>query len=825
MDLKRIGLFCLLWLSSWHLTHAQERGRTEGGGPGGRPQGTISGVVMDETEANILQYATVSLMRKRDSMLVTGSITDTDGKFKLSAPAGRYFLKLEYISCHPKIIDPIRLGRNNLSMDLGSLSLQQNTSMLKEVEVTAEKSRLEIGLDKKIFNVGKDLSNIGGSATEALENIPSVIVDMEGNISLRGSDNVRILIDGKPSGLMGISPATALEQIPANTIERIEVITNPSVRYDAEGMAGIINIVLNKQKKAGLNALGTVTVSYPQRHSATVSFNSRSKKINIFGTAGANYRESPGLVNYNRETYLNDSTYFLDQEGNFVRGGSSYHAKIGMDYFLNDKTSLTLSSGISPSTHSNTRNTDYYGYNMAGNISDDYFRETKETESALSMDHTASFTKEFNQKKQVLKADINYSKGEGNGTMDMTETYDIKDYSTYDNDELMQRTNDLQEQENLTFQTDYAHPMGKAGIIELGLKSSLRRIDLDYDVEELDDLSNEWINLSRVSNHFKYNEAIHAAYGLMGNQHGTFQYQVGIRVEQTLVSSLLEDTGEKNDKNYIHAFPSLHLSNEFGGGNEVQLSYSKRIKRPSYRNLNPFNSYADPLNLWIGNPELNPELTHSMELTHIKYWKRSFISSGIYYRHTDSVMQRIRKLDSMGISTTRPENLSQSHSYGIELSFSQQLFQWWKINGSFNYFRRITDGRNLDEMYRSDAYSWSGRVNSQMTFWKDLQLQWMFNYRGPRETTQGTRSAMYFFDVGIKKEVFDQKGSVSLKVRDVFNSRIYDMETFGPNFYIHSQYQRSPRMVFASFSYKVNDYRSRKKRQRGQNYEMEDMGM
>jgi outer membrane receptor protein involved in Fe transport len=590
-------------------------------------------------------------------------------------------------------------------------------------------------------------------------------------------------------------------------------------------MAGIINIVLNKQKKSGLNALGTLTASYPQRHSATISFNNRHKKVNVFGSAGVNYRESPGLVNYNRETYLNDTTYYLDQHGDFIRGGLSYHAKIGMDYFFDDKTSVTLSSGISPSTRSNTRNTDYLGYNMAGSISDEYVRETIETESALSMDHAASFTKEFSHKKQVLKADVNYSKGEGDGTMDMTETYDIKYYSTYDNDQLVQRTIDLQEQENLTLQTDYSHPLGKAGIIELGLKSAMRRIDLDYDVEELNNVSNEWINLTRVSNHFKYDESIHAVYGLMGNQHGSFQYQVGIRVEKTLVNSILEDTGEKNEKDYIHAFPSVHLSNEFEGGNEIQLSYSKRIKRPSYRNLNPFNSYADPLNQWIGNPGLNPEFTHSMELSHIKYWKKSFISSGIYYRHTDSVMQRIKTLDSLGISTTRPENLSQSHSYGIELSFSQQLFKWWKINGSFNYFRRITDGGNLDETYKSDAYSWSGRANSQMTFWKDLQLQWMFNYRGPRETTQGTRSAMYFFDVGIKKEVLDQRGSVSVKVRDVFNSRIYDMETFGANFYIHSQYQRSPRMVFASFSYKINDYRSRKRRERDQGYEMDEMGM
>jgi outer membrane receptor protein involved in Fe transport len=462
---------------------------------------------------------------------------------------------------------------------------------------------------------------------------------------------------------------------------------------------------------------------------------------------------------------------------------------------------------------------------MLGNITDQYIRETEEEESSVGTDYSVALNKEFRNKRQVLRADINYSRGAGNGIMDMIETYEVADNVIYNNDQLIQQTDDLQEQETLTFQSDYAHPISNTGIIEAGIKSSMRRIDLDYNVEQLNDVSNEWINLTWISNHFKYDEAIHAAYALFGNKFGSFQYQLGIRLEQTIANSVLEDTGEKNQKKYLHYFPSMHLSNELSKGNEIQLSYSKRIKRPSYRNLNPFNSYADPLNLWIGNPELNPELTHSLELNHIKYWKRSFISSGIYYRHTDSVMQRIRTLDPLGVSTTRPENLSQSNSFGIEFAFSQQLFSWWKINGSFNYFRRITDGGNLNESYKSDAYSWSGRVNSQMTIWKDLQLQLMFNYRGPRETTQGTRSEMYFVDAGVKKEVLDTKGSVSIKVRDIFNSRIYEMETFGENFYIHSQYQRSPRMVFLSFSYKINDYRSRKRRNRGENYEMEEMGM
>jgi hypothetical protein len=332
MYLNKLLITGLLCCGAIAVTYGQNREHHGGQRPEDRPKGVITGVIQDESSHDFLEYATVSLLRKRDSMLVTGTITGSDGIFQVTAPAGRYFMKVEYISCHPKIVDPIRLGKNNLSIELGTIGMQQNSSLLKEVEITAEKSRLEIGLDKKVFNVEKDLSNIGGSATEALENIPSVIVDMEGNISLRGSNNVRILIDGKPSGLMGISPATALEQIPANTIEKIEVITNPSVRYDAEGMAGIINIVLNKQKKRGLNAMCNITASYPQRHSAAISFNNKHKKLNVFGSAGINYRESPGLVNYNRQTFLNDSIYFLDQDGEFIRGGLSYNARLGVDY-------------------------------------------------------------------------------------------------------------------------------------------------------------------------------------------------------------------------------------------------------------------------------------------------------------------------------------------------------------------------------------------------------------------------------------------------------------------------------------------------------------
>jgi outer membrane receptor for ferrienterochelin and colicin len=297
-----------------------------------------------------------------------------------------------------------------------------------------------------------------------------------------------------------------------------------------------------------------------------------------------------------------------------------------------------------------------------------------------------------------------------------------------------------------------------------------------------------------------------------------------VRAEQTYVKSTLKETAEIYKKEYLNLFPSIHLSQKLKKDNGLQLSFSRRIRRPRARNLNPFNGYADPLNLWIGNPNLNPELTNSYEFGHMKYWDKSFLGTTLYYRRTDSVISRIRTIDTNGVSTTLPQNLSKRDDFGVEITFAKDITKKWKVNGSFNYFRSILDGGNLDASYASDAFSYTGRLNSTIKFLKGFQFQAMVNYRGPRQTAQGERRAMYFFDIGLKKDILRNRGTLNLKLSDVLNSRQYVMETYGPNFFIETKYRHSSRVFFLNLTYKINHYKAKRQRN-GSGYDMEDMGM
>jgi len=655
-----------------------------------------------------------------------------------------------------------------------------------------------------------------------LENVPSVNVDMDGNVSLRGNANVRILVDGKPSGLVGISSAAVLDQLPANSIERIEVITNPSARYDAEGIVGIINIILKKEKRKGFNGFTSLSIGYPHNHQGSFNFNYRRKKFNLFGYYALRYKERPGIITYKRETTVNDTTTYLDQEGSFDRGGISNSIRLGLDYFINDKNSITGSIFYRISDKNNTRETEYRNYDFNHVLTNIDIRDAMEIETDASSDIAVNYKKTFDEKGRVLTADLQYSIGFEDEEESIEEQSYNLDLTPDLSDPLIQRSISHENQANLVIQTDYVHPIKNKGRIEVGYKSNFKTIDLEYDIEEFNDSTNTWDYLAQVSNHFVYDEMIHAAYFIYGRQMGKYGLQLGIRGEQTDITSTLEETGESSNKNYFSFFPSLHAMREIGEGHELQISYSRRIRRPSFWNLTPFTSYADPLNLWVGNPNLDPEFTHSIEIGNVKYSKQSTFSTSIYYRHTSGVIQRIRVLNEDGISITKPENLSTRQSFGIELTLSVKPSKWWRLNGSFNYFRSIVDGRNINSTFTSDFYGNMGRLSSNMTLWKDLDMQVMFNYRGPRETTQGEMHAMYFVDIGMKKAILKEDGSISIRMSDVGKTRKYSGETYGPGFYIQSEYSRWTRVIYLGFTYKFNKYKSRD-RKRNYNGEMEQM--
>lgn len=777
----------------------------------------LKGKVVDADNGLPLDYATISLYRLKDSTLIGGNVSNMDGTFSINAPAGKYYAIIEFLAYDATTLNQISLSSDQPTLDLGTISLKSQATALDEIVVTAEKSQMEMSLDKKIFNVGKDLANRGGSAADLLDNVPSVQVDVEGAVSLRGSENVRILIDGQPSGLIG--NGNGLRQLQANMIEKIELITNPSARYQAEGSAGIINIILKKERKSGVNGSFDLTLGYPDNYGAAINMNYRTKKLNLFTNYGLSYRNSPGKGSLYQEIFKNDTTFITQQYNQRTRTGLNNTFRFGADYFLNPKNTLTTALTYRIGQDQNLQETDYRDFifdaNQPVGIT---LRTDEEQEDDMNLEYALTYKKTFERKGQELTADLRYRDKTEEEDSDLRSRFYNNDNNPDGTPDLLQQSNNKESEKLLTFQLDYVHPFSKESKFEIGLRSSIRDIDNDYLVEELSD--GVWQALQGLSNNFQYDENIHAAYLIYGNKKGKFSYQFGLRPEYSQVSTRLLQTNDVNKRDYLNFFPSVHFTYDLPSENAVQISYSRRVRRPQFWDLNPFFTFSDNRNFFSGNPDLDPEFADALELGHIKYWDKGSLSSSIYYRHTNGKIDRIRRIDESGNSVTRPENLLTEDAFGFEFTASYNPVKWWRLNADFNFFRAITDGGNLGASFASDAYSWFTRGTSRFSVGKSTDVQVRFDYRAPQVNTQGKRLAMYGFDIAASQDVLKEKGTLTLSVRDLLNSRRWRYTAEGENFITVNDFQWRARSIVLSLTYRLNQQNRKEGNKGGKgNYE------
>jgi ferric enterobactin receptor len=770
------------------------------GQPAGDPQGPgsrITGIVNDMDSGLPMEFATISVFTASDSVLVTGGVTELNGNFELDLKPGSYYAKIEYISYHALWIDDI-LVENNRITDLGNIELSIAAEMLDEIEIVEELSEFQLGLDKKVFNVEKDLVTRSGNASDVLDNIPSVTVDLDGNVSLRGSNNVRILVDGRPSGLVGLSSNDALRTLQADLIERVEVITNPSAKYDASGMSGIINIILKKDLRKGINGSFSANAGYPLNYGVSGSINVRRKDFNLFANYGLRYRESPGGGTLYQEYRNNDTTY-LEQSRDRVRAGLSHNIRLGTDWFINPKNTLTGSFLYKTGNGDNSTSVLYRDFDKNYDLTSITTRDEAEIEYRPSYEYNLDYKRTFDRKGQKLTAALQYQDSRENENSDYVEREFDPDGSPGEMPDLKQRSSTDETQTMWLGEVDYVHPVSANGKFETGYRGTRRRIGNDYLVEEFSD--NEWETIDGLTNDFRYDENIHSGYLIFGDKKGPLSYQAGLRMEYSRVITELVATNEINDRSYADWFPSAHIGYDLSGQNTLQLSYSRRIKRPNFWYLNPFVSFSDSRNLWQGNPNLNPEYTSSYELNHIKYWDKSSISSSLYYRYTTDVIQRIREINDEGVTVAMPQNLATRDAWGLDLTFSTELSKIWKLDGNVNFFRQITES---EEYGNTDTYSWQGRINSRLIIFKDVETQLRINYRGPRETTQGLTRGMFYTDIGISKDIFNKKATLTLNVRDILNTRQYRYITEGTGFYSEGTYRWASAQTTLTFTYRLN---------------------
>lgn len=777
-----IFIFCLLMLA--HVGFSQN--------------GAVKGIIVDES-GEAVPFGNIALLKMPDSTWVAGQPSDENGAFHIPVDNGTYLLKVTVISFKDKRVAGVRV--NNGVTDLGRIKLFSDVALLEEVVVQGEKSQMQLDLDKRVFNVGSDLANIGGTAVDILNNIPSVSVDPEGVVSLRGSENVRILIDGRPSGLTGIGSPDALRLLQGNMVDRVEVITNPSSRYDAEGEVGIINIVLKKNINQGLNGAFSLSLGYPLTYGGSFDLNYRKDKFNFFGTYGYNYRTTKGFGSSFQKFNTEDSLFSYRENNTRERSGGSHLLRGGMEYYLNDNEFLGAAILYRKGIGKNSSRYEFNDYDGDDVLFNNSVRNETEREPETNIEASLSYKKEFEQKGRTLTADVKLIDSQELELADFVQTSSTAA-------DLFQKSYNTENERNFLIQADYVHPFGNKGKFEAGIKSNSRKIVNDFSVDEKGE-SGIWATLPQFDNHLVYDEKIHAAYLMAGEHFGKVSVQGGLRGEFSDIATSLPDVGTKNHRTYFNLFPSLHVSYQLPNDKSVQLSYSRRLSRPWFRQLLPFSGFSNNRSLRVGNPDLEPEYTNSLEASYLANWDNASLLGSVYYRYRTGVIQSITLVDSVGFNRIYPVNLATQNAYGLELNGSVTIDSWWKLNGNFNFYRAITEGKYEGKDFGSDTYAWTGRFTSKMTLMK-FDFQAGINYRSSQITLQGKQLPSYNIDLGLARDILKGQGTVIFSVQDLFQTRRWRTIVDQPEFYSYSNSLWRGRQFLLTINYRLNRKKSNK---------------
>jgi len=778
----------------------------------------VTGTITD-SETNIpLEYATISVFNVNSEKAVNGVISDSNGEFSIELNKGNYDFKVEFISFKIKYYRNITV---NDPLDLGTIELSIDENMLEEIEVIGEKTEIEIKLDKTVYNIGKDLTLKGSSVSDVLDNLPSVEVDIEGNVSLRGNESVRILINGKPSGLVGISSNEALKQFPSESVEKVEVITSPSARYNAEGTAGIINIILRRSKLTGFNGSLSLNSGYPERYGVSANLNYRTKKLNFFNNVGYNTRTSEG-------SFINETEYYTDQAiNNFLNENgvrdserNSNYLNTGIEYFISDKTSL-VGSYVSRKSDGFTNNTNNVNQNF-NTISKFSERLEKESEIDDTNEFSINLTHDFNKEGHVLTIDYQKEKSSENENGFISNSQLKPVFTKY----LSEKVNTDEIQESELFKIDYVLPIKKDGQFELGFRISNQYQDIDY-LAENEDLNGNFINDLNLSNTLLYNEKVNAFYTQYGNKKNKFSFLLGLRYEEskTTVKQLANNTN--NVKNYNDFFPTLNLSYQIKENETITFGYNRRIRRARSYFINPFPSKSSATNIFQGNPNIDPTYSNGIDLGYLKRYEKLTLNGSVYYRKETGVFTFISEntgdfvlVNEILVPVLRrtPINLASNKQIGLELNANFTQSKNWRLNGSLNFYESETLGEYMGITYDSKNLTWSGRLSNNLKLFSSVDWQTSFRYRAPQKTAVSERKASLYSNTAFSKDLSKDKITLTFKVNDIFETGKWRIESFNENYKSYSESNwRGGRTLELNLIYRFNQKKKQSRNSGGYN--------
>lgn len=791
-------------------------------------KGKIKGVVIDEDSDSPMEFANIAVYDLADSSLVTGGITNENGEFEIdNITYGEYYMQVNFIGFDARNIKGISLNRENKTEDLGDINLSASAVALGEVSVVADKAAVEYKLDKRVVNVSQVISAVGGTAVEVLENTPSVQVDIDGNVSLRGSSNFTVLIDGRPSVLTG---SDALQQIPASAIENIEIITNPSAKYEPDGTTGIINLVMKKNAMNGLSGIFNASVGTRDKYRGDFTLSYRTEKFNI--TGGADFRDERGKggSESRSETYSGDTINYLNMDGTRWDIRKGHNFKGGIEWFASDNTTFGLQGRIGSRERSNTGGGKTHAFSTVNNGDPfaELFSITEETSTRTNDYYSAtlSFHQKFEGDGHKLDAMAFYSGETGDDNEIEGEIWTDENYE-YDeqNPDFAERVSTLEgeDEREFRFQVDYVYPFSENGQLEAGMMSRLESEEESLDFRDYNQETGEWVPNEQFSSSTDFSRDIHAVYTTFSNKVGNLSYMAGLRGEYTLRKIDNTNAEAVSELNRFDLFPTAHISYPVGDNNEFMSSFSRRINRPRGWDLDPTPNYYNRYTIRYGNADLKPEYTNSYELGYMRRFGRSYISLDAFHRVTNNKIDRYTVLEDDGTYSLYTDNFDKDYATGLEITGNLNIKEWLIINASTSmYHYRITGSLDEESIDRTST-NWSGRVNTTFRFTDNSRLQIQGFYSGPSVQAQGERKAMIHSNISYRQDFLKKKLTATVSVRDPFGTARYEAESYGDNFKRWFKWEREPRVVMLTLSYKLNNFKEDRNGSRGDGDGM-DMG-
>jgi outer membrane receptor protein involved in Fe transport len=738
---------------------------------------TISGELIDETTKEAIEYATITVKADNQDSKVLGGKSTQNGQFSIkNVPFGSYTITISSIGYEPETYK--KYAVNQPEINIGTITLDSKSKSLKGVKIVGEKASMEIGIDKKTFNVDKNITSAGGTAADILRNVPSVNVDMDGNLSVRGKENVTLLVDGKPSAMFGNDAATALATLPASSIESVEVITNPSSKYEAQGMNGIVNIILKKDRKPGYNGMFTVGLAAPFRFNTGINFNANINKFNIFMNANGRTSRVWEETTNNRDNYDNDETF-----SSFTRNDRrplSGFMNAGLEYTLDKNNKFTFSQSIFRAAMEGDSKTNIItGENYLTQLART-FRANQYTGNPLNGTTNLQYKHTFKNPKEDINFDISFSKSRYIRESEFqTSLYDSNDVflNSFNQKNPVEGGNS-----NGTFVVDYTKPIGKKARIDLGMRNYFIQFKSENQ-PFIQYLNQPEIPETMLKNHFVFNQQVHGAYVNYANSFKNTGIQLGLRTEYFTYEGTAYQYNATAKDDYINLFPTLFVSQKLTKTQDLNFNYSRRVNRPNFYQLIPFIDVTNPQDTSMGNPNLRPEFINATEITYSnQYGTGNTFMTSVYYQYTENLIQRYRRFNDNGTTFSQNRNLATGQTYGLELTNKMNIFSWWDATININAFRNKLDGANIDASLTRTGYGGFGKLTSNVKFNKTFSGQVTGNYFATTVIAQGEVKPYGNLDIALKKTFMNNMVTLTLNANDIFNTiqtnTIYNLYPF-----------------------------------------------